>query len=276
MTEKTSNLNLSAAETLQRFAVGVEYCGHAYHGWQRQAHPHTLQAHCESALSRIANHPVSVVCSGRTDAGVHATGQVIHFDTTATRTEYSWLMGGNTHLPADIRLTWIKLVPDTFHARFSAISRQYQYWIFNNRFHSALAPHTLTYVANPLEADKMHEAALALSGKHDFSSFRASQCQSHTPIRTIHTINVVRQDKLICITIEANAFLHHMVRNIAGALIEVGRGRHPVSWIKALLDAKNRKLCADTASPKGLYFTQVNYPEQYNIPNVAQIMFTSE
>jgi tRNA pseudouridine38-40 synthase len=245
--------------------MGIEYDGHGFAGWQWQTGKRTVQAVLEEAISRVANAPVRVIAAGRTDAGVHATGQVIHFDTMTHRTPYSWLMGSNTFLPEDVRVTWIQEVGSEFHARYSAIARYYRYVILNRSMRSALAPHQLTWVYLPLDADLMQLGANFLIGEHDFSSFRAQGCQSKSPNRQMHFIKVSREADRIHIDLCANAFVHHMVRNIAGALIDVGSGKRKPEWIREVLEAKSRACGGVTAPPDGLYFAGVCYPEDMGL-----------
>ena len=252
-----------------RIALNIEYSGENYWGWQKQQSVRSIQAEVENALSHIANEPITVFCAGRTDAGVHATGQVIHFDTTAERANTAWTMGVNTHLPNDIAVKWAKNVTDDFHARFSATARRYRYLIYNHPFRSAILNHGLSHYHQQLDADKMHQAAQSLLGENDFSAFRASQCQSRTPWRNIHHITVSRQGNYIIVDIQANAFVHHMVRNIVGSLIEVGAGNKAIEWIAELLASKNRTLAAATAKPNGLYLVDVIYPTQFQLPKTV-------
>jgi tRNA pseudouridine38-40 synthase len=249
-----------------RLALGVEYDGAQYFGWQRQKEVNSVQEELEKALSKIANHPVSVFCAGRTDAGVHGTGQVVHFETEAVRTDRGWTMGVNANLPDSIAVTWVKQVPEDFHARFSATARRYRYIITNSQLRPAILNAGLSHYYSPLDVDKMHLAAQSLLGENDFSSFRAAQCQSNSPNRCIHFINVKRFNQFVVIDIKANAFVHHMVRNIAGSLIAVGKGDKPVEWIAEVLALKDRTQAAETAKPNGLYLIQVDYPEEFDLP----------
>lgn len=244
----------------QRYALGIEYLGTHYHGWQRQAHAESIQAHLEDALSQVADQPIELHCAGRTDAGVHATGQVVHFDTTAIREDKAWVLGSNTHLPSDIRVHWVKKVDNDFHARFSATARQYHYWIENTQIPSAYFKHRATHHHRPLDETLMHEAAQCLLGENDFTSFRAASCQSNTAMRNVMHCNVSRQKEFVIIDIKANAFLHHMVRNIAGSLISVGDGTQSIDWFKAVFEAKDRTQAAATAAPDGLFLVKVDYP----------------
>lgn len=251
-----------------RVALGVEYDGSRYCGWQRQKHdPESVQEHLERALSKVANHPVQVICAGRTDTGVHGVGQVVHFDTESERKEKGWIFGCNTNLPDSISVRWAKPVSDEFHARFSAVSRAYRYIIYNHPVRPALGIRHLTWNFRPLDVEMMHTAAQALVGEHDFSSFQAQGCQAKSPIRTVHHIRLQRRGHLIIMDIQANAFLQHMVRNIAGVLMAIGSGKEPISWIHEVLNHRNRTLGGVTAPPYGLFFMRVGYPEQFGIPD---------
>lgn len=257
---------------MARIALGISYNGAGYHGWQaQQAGVPSVQHEVETALSKVAAHPVRVTCAGRTDTGVHATGQVIHFDTTAARSGKAWIMGGNAQLPADVSVAWALDVPDEFDARHSATSRRYMYVIYNARVRSALMPAMMTQEHRPLDAARMQEAAQGLLGENDFSAFRAASCQSRTPMRNVQSIRVFRQHDLVVLDISANAFLHHMVRNIAGTLLEIGSGTRPVSWVDELMAGKDRNLAAKTAAPNGLYLVQVAYPDFATIPDTASM-----
>ena len=249
----------------RRIVLGIEYDGSAFSGWQFQAERRSIQAVLERALAKVANEPVTVICAGRTDAGVHALEQVVHFDTIAEREPYSWIMGGNTHLPDDVRILWARPAVGDFHARYSAIARFYRYVILNRPVKSALSPTQTTWCHAPLDAGNMHRAAQHLIGPHDFSSFRAQGCQSRSPFRQVHFVDVTREGDKVIMDIAANAFLHHMVRNIAGTLITIGAGKQPIDWIKELLTVKNRALAGITAPPHGLYLGGVFYPERYGL-----------
>lgn len=248
-----------------RIGLGVEYDGSQYHGWQAQTGLHTVQQMIEQALSRVADTAITVVCAGRTDTGVHATNQIIHFDTDKTRDMRSWVHGTNASLPKDICVKWAKEMPDDFHARYSALSRSYRYVIYNGSIRPALLRSNITWQYRQLDHRLMHEAAQFLLGENDFTSFRSVECQSHTPMRNVHHIKVTRKGDMLYIDICANAFLHHMVRNIAGVLIAVGSAKKPVSWVDEVLQAKDRKLGAETAPAYGLYLMQVNYPKHYGV-----------
>jgi len=249
-----------------RIALGIEYDGAQFFGWQRQREVTTVQEVLERSLSKVANHRVNVFCAGRTDAGVHGTGQVVHFETESIRSDKGWTMGVNANLPDAVAVTWVKQVPDDFHARFSATARRYRYIIYNSKLRPAILNHGLSHYHMPLDADKMHIAAQAILGENDFSSFRAAQCQSNSPNRFVHFVKVTRHNDFVVIDIKANAFVHHMVRNIAGSLIAIGRGDQEVEWMGKLLASKDRTLAAETAKPNGLYLIEVDYPEQFNLP----------
>ena len=248
-----------------RIVLGIEYDGSGYSGWQWQTKYRSVQLVLQQALSKIANHPVTVICAGRTDTGVHALEQVIHFDTTCQRELHTWTLGGNSYLPDDVRITWAQQAVGDFHARYSAIARFYRYVILNRSIKSALLRKQVTWCHAPLDAELMHEAAQHLIGQHDFSSFRAQGCQSVSPCRAMHFIDVYREGEKVIIDISANAFLHHMVRNIAGVLMAIGSGKEPIDWTRHLLEVKDRKLGGITASPDGLYLGAVYYPEHYGI-----------
>jgi tRNA pseudouridine38-40 synthase len=250
---------------MPRIVLGIEYDGSAYAGWQWQEGRATVQGQLEQALSKIANQPITVLCAGRTDAGVHALEQVVHFDCEVERDMHAWLMGGNSQLPDDIRITWAQLALGDFHARYSAIARAYRYVILNRPMKSALLRTQATWCYQSLDEQAMHRAAQALLGEHDFSSFRAQSCQSVSPNRLMHFIDVYRDQQRVIIDLCANAFLHHMVRNIAGVLMEIGMGRRPVEWTTELLDTKDRSKAAMTGSPHGLHLAAVYYPQHYGI-----------
>ncbi|WP_369601896.1 tRNA pseudouridine(38-40) synthase TruA [Hahella sp. SMD15-11] len=250
-----------------RVAAIVAYTGTRYSGWQSQKHSEeTVQGHVERALSAVAGAPVSVTCAGRTDAGVHAAGQVIHFDVSVSRSPKAWIMGANHHLPADIRLVWANTVDPAFHARYSALSRRYQYILVNQPVAPAWCVGNLGWYHKRLDEQAMDRAAQQLVGEHDFSAFRAAECQSRTPVRRLTRIRVRRDGDLICVDVEGNAFLHHMVRNIVGTLIYVGCGRQPESWVGEVLDSRDRRQGGPTAPASGLYFCRVTYPEHFDIP----------
>lgn len=256
-----------------RWAAGVEYLGTRYSGWQTQAGRDSVQGALEAALSRVADHPVAVVCAGRTDAGVHAWGQVVHFDSDAARSEYAWQLGGNSLLPPDVSLSWVQPVASDFDARRSAFTRRYRYVIHNRRGRSALLAQRATWIARELDEAAMHRAAQALLGENDFSAFRAAECQSPTPMRNLQAITVSRIGGFVVVDVQANAFLHHMVRNIVGSLIEVGHGRRPERWMGELLAGRNRAVAGMTAPADGLYFVGPEYPSRFGVPGPAHPWF---
>lgn len=255
-----------------RIALGIEYDGSNFRGWQIQpAGVRTVQGCVEKALSRVAAHTVDTVCAGRTDAGVHGIEQVVHFDTSAQRSLRSWLLGVNANLPGDISLLWAQPVTGTFHARFSALSRRYRYIILNRPYRSALQRHRATWQRDPLDHERMAKAASHLLGEHDFTSFRATGCQAKSPIRTVYSLMVKRQGDYVAIEIEANGFLHHMVRNVAGVLMAVGRGQQSTCWPRDLLHIRDRALGGVTAPAEGLYLVQVRYADEFNLPDAPSI-----
>lgn len=251
---------------MQRIALGLRYDGTHYHGWQTQEGLKTVQHAVENAVSHVADHPVIVTTAGRTDAGVHATAQVIHFDTTAIRTEHAWVFGVNGNLSHDISVTWAKPVAANFHARFSATSRTYRYIIYNHSIRPGILRKAVGWYYRPLDEKRMHESALYLVGEHDFSSFRGSGCQATHPIRKINYIKVSRVKDMVVIEVQANAFLLHMVRNIVGSLIAVGSGEKPIHWIKEVLLARDRRHSGVTMAPRGLYLVAIDYPDEFAIP----------
>jgi len=251
-----------------RIALGLEYDGTHYHGWQSQTGLHTVQSKVEEALSKVADLPIEVICAGRTDTGVHATNQVIHFDSANERTIRAWIHGANSFLPKDICIRFGKEISDDFHARYSATARRYRYVIFNSPIRPSLFRSNVTWQYRQLDHQAMHEAAQCLLGEQDFTSFRSVECQSNTPQRNIHQLSVSRSGDLIMIDITANAFLHHMVRNIAGTLIAVGAGKQTVGWVNEVLQAKDRRMGAETAPPYGLYLVEVTYPQAFGLNNI--------
>ncbi len=252
---------------MQRWAAAVEYDGTGFYGFQRQQQSPTIQECLEHALSKVANESLIIHCAGRTDAGVHAASQVIHFESDADRTSHNWLMGANAQLPHAISVLWVVAVPPEFHSRASAIERSYRYTIINRPIRPSIGRQQMTWIRSSLDANKMDIAAQSLVGEHDFSAFRAAGCQARHARRCIKQISVKRQSDRVCISITANAFLHHMVRNIAGSLIQVGREAEPVTWIEYLLETKTRALAGVTAPPQGLILVSIKYPEQFAIPN---------
>lgn len=249
-----------------RIALGIEYDGSGFLGWQRQRVGRTVQGCLEQALSRVADHPVSVVCAGRTDTGVHASGQVIHFDTGSRRDAQNWVRGANTNLSPEIRVQWATEMPASFHARFSAIRRHYRYVILNRPVASALLRNRVCWEYACLDTASMTQAARLLVGEHDFSSFRAAACQAKSPVRTIYSLEVHRSGDFVYLDVRANAFLHHMVRCIAGVLIAVGRGEQAPEWVGEVLAAADRTVSGFNATPGGLYLTAVRYPPEYVLP----------
>jgi tRNA pseudouridine38-40 synthase len=249
-----------------RIALGIEYDGHEYYGWQAQEGLVTVQGCLELALEKIAASPIKVFCAGRTDAGVHGTGQVVHFDTDVKRALHAWSLGTNTHLPPSICVRWAQVVDNDFHARFSALARRYRYIIYNNMTRPAILAARVTWYYRQLDVQRMQEAANYLVGEYDFSSFRSSRCQAKTPVRTVHSITVTRDGNFISIDIEANAFLQHMVRNIVGVLMRIGSGQAEIDWMREVLAAKNRQMACETANPTGLYLSHVTYPAPYLFP----------
>lgn len=247
-----------------RLAMGIEYDGSAFHGWQLQkSGVRTVQLLLETALSKVAAHPVRTHCAGRTDTGVHGEGQVVHFDTPSLRPMRGWLLGTNVNLPDDVNVNWVREVPISFHARFSATSRSYRYVILNRSTRSAIWRQRAVWIHHPLDEVRMQRAADYLMGTHDFSSYRAVGCQAKSPVRTISRLVVKREEDRVVIEVTANAFLHHMVRNIAGVLISIGKGEQPVDWSRDVLALRDRTLGGVTAPPQGLYLVQVGYPDEY-------------
>ena len=256
--------------TTYKIALGIEYLGTRFSGWQSQTGMRCVQSELEKVLSKVANEPIKVVCAGRTDTGVHAHGQVIHFETQAIRDDRSWLLGANTLLPKDIAVTWVKPVELDFHARFSALSRTYHYQIYNRLARSAVNKSRATWIYHQLDVDAMHTAAQFFVGEHDFTSFRTSACQANSPIRTLKSISLHRKDEWIYCRVTANAFLHHMVRNVMGSLIMVGRSERSGQWIEETLKKRDRTIAGPTAPPDGLYLHSVEYPSKYQLPNVEK------
>ena len=251
-----------------KIAMGIEYNGNSYHGWQYQTSVPNIQEKVEFAISTIANHSVKVQCAGRTDAGVHSTGQVIHFYTNSIRKDHSWIVGVNRYLPKDISVVWKREVSQNFHARYSALSRRYRYVIYNSNYRSSIFYQGVNFFHKKLDIKKMKKAASHLIGKHDFTTFRAKNCQSSTPIRTILYLDVFSANCLVVIDIIANSFLYHMVRNIVGALLEVGISNKSHIWIKDILELKDRTLSTVVVKPNGLYLVKVEYDLHFDLPNI--------
>jgi tRNA pseudouridine38-40 synthase len=255
----------------QRWALGLEYDGSGYAGWQLQDGPRTIQGELEAALSAVADVPIRVIVAGRTDAGVHALCQVVHFDSPVSRPEIAWVRGCNRFLPTAVSVRWAKPVPADFHARFSATQRSYRYLILNRPERPALFADRVTWVAQALDHERMAEAAQLLLGTHDFSAFRAAGCQAKSPVRTLSRFAIERQADMLIATLEANAFLHHMVRNLMGTLLLVGRGERPVAWVEEVLTSRDRSRAGMTAPPDGLYFHSVVYPDRFPLPGCPSI-----
>ncbi len=249
----------------QKIALGIEYDGSPFSGWQRQDAVPSVQKTLESALSQVADQPIAVCCAGRTDAGVHAVAQVVHFETTARRLHKAWVWGTNTHLPSTVRVLWAAAVDADFDARHSALSRTYHYFIYNTPIRPALLRQQVTWHYRPLAVELMHKAAQSWLGEHDFSSFRAAECQSRSPIRRVTKIAVDRQGAILRFSVTANAFLHHMVRNMVGVLLDIGAGRRPLTWAREVLAAAARVKAGITAPPNGLYLVSVAYPERFKL-----------
>jgi tRNA pseudouridine38-40 synthase len=244
----------------------LEYDGSRFLGWQTQPGGGTVQDTLEPALAQIAGAPIDTTCAGRTDRGVHARNQVVHFDTDAARPDSAWVRGVNTHLPDSVAVLWAHEVGDEFHARYSARSRTYVYRLLNRAVRPALDAHYLGWFHLPLDVEAMRAAAALFAGEHDFSAFRSSECQAKTPVRTIHELSVEKNSEIITFVIRANAFLHHMVRNIVGTLVYVGKGKHPTTWVKDLLASKERSKAAPTFGPEGLYLEKVEYEARWGLP----------
>jgi len=250
-----------------RFALGVEYDGAGFFGWQRQSHAPSVQLSIEKAIEVVANHPVTVICAGRTDTGVHARGQVVHFDSPSVRSQRQWILGINSNLPDPVRVMWIREVDDSFHARFGALSRSYQYTILNRWVRPAIGVNFYGWCRTELDTELMHQAAQIMHGRHDFSAFRSTGCSAQHAIREVTEINVSRQAEFVKIDITANAFLYHMVRNIVGSLIPVGKGEKSIEWFAGVFEGRDRKLAGVTAEPQGLCFMNVRYDPKYQLPH---------
>ncbi|MEJ2553706.1 MAG: tRNA pseudouridine(38-40) synthase TruA [Gammaproteobacteria bacterium] len=253
-----------------RIALGIEYDGGDFAGWQLQVDGvRTVQGAVEQALSRVADHPVRVVCAGRTDTGVHATAQVVHFDTQAERPLRSWVYGANANLPKSVSVQWARPVDADFHARFSALRRRYRYVILNRELRPTFLAGRVAWEYRPLDEGLMGQAARALVGEHDFSAYRAIACQAKSPVRSLYELAVTRDRDLVILDLEANAFLHHMVRNIAGVLMTIGAGNQPPTWAREVLESRDRTLGGVTAQSSGLYLTGVAYPVRFDLPALS-------
>jgi len=255
---------------MPRIALGLEYDGSRYAGWQSQANASGIQTAVESALSFVANHTVMLTSAGRTDAGVHASMQVVHFDTSAERNERGWVMGANSNLDDTVSVLWARSVPDDFNARYGATARSYRYVILNRQPRPSLLRDRVCWIREPLNEQLMHQGAQHLLGEQDFSSYRAAECQSSTPMRRLYRIDVTRHHELVVVDVTANAFLHHMVRNIVGVLIEVGRGNQSTDWPLKVLQARNRSDGGITAAAAGLYLFGVYYPDNLRLPSLPR------
>ena len=251
-----------------RIALGVEYDGRNYCGWQSQPDQITVQDTVQAALSQVAGGPVSVIAAGRTDTGVHALEQVIHFDTLAVRPLSAWVRGANALLPDSIAVRWAHFVPDAFHARFSAQARSYRYLLINRPVRPAIQAGKVGWYHAPLDVALMQQAAQHLLGEHDFSAFRASQCQAKSPVKHLNILNIVSEGELLVFELSANAFLHHMVRNIVGCLVYVGKGKYPPHWLAEVLESRERRLAAPTFAPDGLYLRRIQYDAKWGLPQM--------
>ncbi len=255
-----------------RIALGIEYDGAAFAGWQTQRYGKTVQDALERALAAVADRPVATICAGRTDAGVHAQMQVVHFDVEVSRPDSAWIRGTNAHLPASIAVTWARSVPDDFHARYSALARRYRYLLLNHPVRPAVLHGKVGWHHVRLDVTSMRAAALSLLGEHDFSAFRSSECQAKSPIRTLRKLDISTQGDLIVFDLEANAFLHHMVRNLVGALVYVGNGRRSPQWMADLLAGRDRSKGAPTFDAAGLYLAGVDYDPKWSLPSIGRMM----
>jgi tRNA pseudouridine38-40 synthase len=252
--------------------LGIEYDGSNFAGWQSQAHGNTVQDALEAALAAVAGHRVRVACAGRTDAGVHALAQVVHFDCDAVRPESAWVRGVNAHLPPQVAVCWAKEVGTDFHARFSARSRAYRYVLLNRSVRPAVLAGKAGWFHQLLDIPAMREGAALLLGEHDFSAFRAAECQAKSPVKTVYRADISAQDELIFFDFHANAFLHHMIRNIVGCLVYIGKGKHPPTWVTELLVARDRTRAAPTFAADGLYFAGVEYDPCWQLPSAGRII----
>ena len=255
-----------------KIALGIEYNGCNYYGWQRQSISPTIQQTLETALSTIANESIRIYCAGRTDTGVHAIQQVIHYETSSIRDTQAWVRGTNSILPKDISVIWALESEDDFHARFSAEQRTYQYLILNRPARPAIFNGLASWESRPIDLVKMKQASTCFIGQHDFTSYRSIACQANSPIRTIHDFEIDKWEDWIVITLSANAFLHHMVRNIVGVLMTIGLGKKEVNWASEVLAAKDRTVGGVTAPPDGLYLVNIQYPKRFSIPGAKSVI----
>lgn len=260
---------------MTRIVLGLQYDGSSWHGWQTQPQRHTVQDRLEAALQAFTQSAIATVCAGRTDSGVHALQQIVHFDTPLEREMFSWVRGLNALLPPSIAVRWASQVEPRggapFHARFSALARTYRYVLYNAPIRAPLLVGRCGWVFRPLELERMQAAAAYLIGAHDFSAFRSSQCQARSPLRTMHELRIERQAQIVVFTLRANAFLHHMVRNIIGSLILVGSGKQPPQWLGELLQQRDRRLAAPTFMPDGLYLAKVEYDTKWQLPQEPEL-----
>jgi tRNA pseudouridine38-40 synthase len=258
---------------MQRWAAGIEYCGTRYSGWQWQADAPSVQQEVERVLSAVADHSVKLTAAGRTDAGVHAYNQVVHFDSDSARSEHAWVLGSNSQLPPDVSLRWVQPVASAFHARYGARARSYRYVILTGRARSGLLAGRVARCPLALDVEAMQRAAQALVGTHDFSSFRDADCQAKSPLRTVHSLLVAQRGEFVTLDIRANAFLHHMVRNIAGVLMAIGQGKQCEAWAREVLELRDRKRGGVTAEACGLYFIGPEYPAEFALPAQPEFWF---
>ena len=257
---------------MQRLALGISYRGTAYHGWQSQLDGQTVQDALQQALSKFADQPVRTVCAGRTDAGVHALNQVVHIDTERQRDSFSWVRGTNRYLPSDVAVQWCQVATPHFHARYSAQGRRYRFVVLESAVRPALEHGVCGWVFRPLDGDAMRQAAAQLIGTNDFTSFRAADCQAASPVKTMRSITINKRGAYWCFDFDANAFLHHMVRNVVGCLVAIGAGRHVSAWMGEVLAARSRDVAAPTFPPDGLYFLGPYYDAEHNIPAQVSAM----
>lgn len=256
-----------------KIALGIEYDGSFWHGWQTQPEGQTVQDQLEQAITRFLDQPTSTVCAGRTDSGVHALGQIVHLNTDKEREIHAWIRGINTYLPESIVVRWAQPVAQEFHARFSASQRHYEYWIYWNPIRSALLARRTAWVYVPLDIDLMRKGAQIFLGTHDFSAFRSSECQARSPVRTLTQLQIDAGSSFIRLRFSADAFLHHMVRNIVGSLVYLGMKRQSISWLNEVLTSKDRTQAAPTFPPSGLYLTRVEYPSCFALPDQTSSPF---
>ena len=255
-----------------KIAIGVSYCGAGLEGWQSQPSGNTVQDHLERALSEIGGEQIALTAAGRTDSGVHASAQVAHFDTGAHRPESAWVRGVNALLPAGIAVQWAAPVSEDFHARYSATSRTYRYVLYNRAIRPALFAGRAGWFHLPLDLEKMREAAKCLVGEHDFSSFRSAECQAKSPVRIVQSVAIRASGAYFLFDVTANAFLHHMVRNVIGSLVYVGKGKHPPAWMGELIKARDRSRAAPTFPAEGLYLSRVQYEARWKLPAFPDMM----